>query len=50
MLKEIRIKAIIKGMKMKELAEKLGCSRELMYRKIKKKDPEFLKKIEKILK
>lgn len=50
MLTEIRIKAITKGIKMKDLAKKLGCSRELMYRKIKKEDPEFLKRIEKILK
>lgn len=49
MLDKIKIKCINKKFTMTELAMKLGISREYMYRKIKNKDVDFLKKIEKIL-
>ncbi|MCS5420288.1 MULTISPECIES: hypothetical protein [Psychrilyobacter] len=49
MLDKIKIKCINRGLTMTELAMKLGISREYMYRKIKSKDNDFLKKTEKIL-
>lgn len=49
MLNKIKIKCINKGLTMTDLALKLGISREYMYRKIKNKDTDFFKRIEKIL-
>lgn len=48
-LKEIKIKAISKDLTMKELANKLGVSKEYMYRCIKKDHEKTMEKIKKIL-
>ena len=49
MLVEIKIKALSKGYKMKDIAEGIGISKQYMYRSIKKKDHKILKRIEKFL-
>lgn len=49
LLNEIRIEALKVSITMTELAFKIGCSREYMYRGIKKNNPTMLKRIKKIL-
>lgn len=48
-LNEIKILCIKNGVSMKELALKLGFSREYMYRQIKKKDRNLIENIKKTL-
>ena len=48
-LNEIKILVIKKGLNMKMLSERLGISREYMYRQIRLKDNKIMKKIKKIL-
>ena len=48
-LSDIKIKAIRHNITMTELANKIGCSREWMYKKIKENNTEFIVKINNFL-
>ncbi len=48
-LVEIKIKALSKGYKMKDVAKGIGFSKQYMYREIKNKNHKILKRIEKFL-
>lgn len=49
LLNKIKIEALKVNISMTELSFKIGCSREYMYREIKKNNPVMLKRIKKIL-
>lgn len=49
-LRDIKVVAISKGIKMRDLADIIGVSREYMYRQIKLKDEKFIDRIKESLK
>lgn len=48
-LSDVKIRAIKHNITMTDLASKIGCSREWMYKRIKENNTEFIEKIKVIL-